>query len=169
MSSLLNKYWLLTTAFLLVIIVCGGIVLAVKQSSHKPVEIIISNADSPRYNGEVYIGGAVINPGVYPLKEDDSIESIIQAAGAMPDADLSHIEIRVPKSGETHPPQKISLNHADVWLIAALPGIGQGKAQAIVNYRNQHGPFRRIEDLLNVEGIGKTTLERIRDLITIEE
>ena len=169
MSSFLNKYWLLITAFLIVIIVCGGIVLAIKQLSHKPVEIIISNADSPKYNGEVYIGGAVTNPGVYPLKEDDSIESIIKAAGAMPDADLSHIEIRVPKSGETHPPQKISLNHADVWLIAALPGIGQGKAQAIVNYRNQHGSFRRIEDLLNIEGIGKTTLERIRDLITIEE
>jgi competence protein ComEA len=169
MSSFLSKYWLLITAFLIVIVVCGGIVLAMKQSSHKPVEIIISQADSPKYSGEVYIGGTVTNPGVYPFREDDSIESIIQAAGTMSDADLSHIEIRVPKSGETNPPQRISLNYADVWLIAALPGIGQGKAQAIVNYRNQHGPFHRIEDLLNVEGIGKTTLERIRDLVTIEE
>lgn len=169
MSSYLNKYWLLITAFLVVIIACGGIVLAIKQSSHKPVEIVISQADSQKYSGDVYIDGAVANPGFYPLKENDSVESIIQAAGTMPDADLGHIEIRVSKSGETHPPQRISLNYADAWLLAALPGIGQGKAQAIVSYRTQHGPFHRIEDLLNVEGIGTITLERIRGLIIIEE
>lgn len=169
MSSYLNKYWLLIVILLLVSIVCGGIVLAVKQNSHKPVEITLAASQQHQYQSEVYIGGAVANPGFYPLREDDSIESIIQAAGPLTEADLSHIEIQVPKSSETNPQQKISLNHADVWLLAALPGIGQGKAQAIVDYRKQHGHFSRIEDLLNVEGIGKTTLEKIRDLITIED
>jgi competence protein ComEA len=169
MSSYLGKYWLLIVILLLVSIVCGGIVLAIKQSSHKPVEISISQADSPKYNGEVYVGGAVANPGFYPLKEGDSLEDIIQAAGPLTEADLSHIEIQVPNAGEAHPTQKISLNHADVWLLAALPGIGQGKAQAIVDYRKQHGHFIRIEDLLNVEGIGTTTIERIRALITVED
>ncbi|MGD0353399.1 MAG: ComEA family DNA-binding protein [Dehalococcoidia bacterium] len=51
----------------------------------------------------------------------------------------------------------------------ALPGIGPGRAQAIVDYRSQNGPFRRIEDLLNVEGIGESTLDRMRDLITVED
>jgi len=50
-----------------------------------------------------------------------------------------------------------------------LPGIGQGKAQAIVDYRNQHGPFRRIEDVLKVEGIGSGTLDKIKNLITVED
>ncbi|GAG37969.1 unnamed protein product, partial [marine sediment metagenome] len=89
--------------------------------------------------------------------------------GPMPDADLSHIKIHVPKVGESRPPQKINVNRAEVWLLEALPGIGQGKAQAIVDYRNQHGPFHRIEDLLGVEGIGSSTLGRIRDLVTVED
>ena len=159
----------LIVILLLVSIVCGGIILAVKQNSHKPVEITISAPQQHQYQREIYIGGAVANPGFYPLKEDDSIEDIIQAAGPLTEADLSHIEIQVPNAGEAHPPQRISLNHADVWLLAALPGIGRGKAQAIVDYRKQHGHFSRIEDLLNVEGIGTTTLERIRDLITVED
>ena len=169
MSSYLGKYWLLIVIVLLVSIVCGGIVLAIKQSSHKPVEIIITQGNSTQYDGEIYVGGAVANPGFYPLKEDDSIENIIQAAGPMDESDLARIEIQVPREGEVHPPQKISLNYADVWLLAALPGIGQEKAQAIVDYRKEHGHFSRVEDLLNVEGIGNTTLERIRDLITIED
>ncbi len=154
---------------LLVSIVCGGIVLAVKQSSHKPVEITISEHPQQQYPREIYIGGAVANPGFYPIKEDDAIEDIIQSAGPLPEADLSHTEIQVPEVGEIHPTQKISLNYADVWLLATLPGIGQGKAQAIVDYRKQHGHFSRIEDLLNVEGIGTTTLEKIRGLITVED
>ena len=87
----------------------------------------------------------------------------------MPNADLSHIKIHVPKVSESHPPQKINVNRAEAWLLEALPGIGQGRAQAIVGYRNQHGPFRRTEDLLGVEGIGNSTLDKIRDLITVED
>jgi len=169
MSSYWGKYWLLIVIILLVSIVCGSIVLAIKQSSHKPVEIVITQDNSTQYDGEIYVGGAVANPGFYPLKENDSIEDIVQAAGPLHESDLDRIKIHVPREDVIHPPQKISLNYADVWLLAALPGIGQGKAQAIVDYRKEHGHFSRVEDLLNVEGIGSTTLERIRDLITIED
>lgn len=140
-----------------------------KQISRQPVEISLSPATPPQYQGEIYIGGAVANPGFYPVKGGDTIEALVQATGPMPDADLSRIKIYVPKTGEGHPPQRISLNQAEVWLLEALPGIGQGKAQAIVDYRNQYGPFRRIEDLLKVEGIGSSTLDKIKDLITVED
>jgi len=87
----------------------------------------------------------------------------------MPDTDLKHIRIHVPEIGKSQPPQRISLNRAEVWLLEALPGIGQGRAQSIADYRNEHGHFRRVEDLLKVEGIGSSTLDKIRDLITVED
>jgi competence protein ComEA len=169
MSSHLEKYWLIIIAFLLVSLIAGGIVLAVKQNSHKPVEIYLSQAAPLKYEGEIYIGGAVANPGLYPLRQGDTIESLIQTAGLIPDADTSQIKIYVPKTGELSQPQRIDLNRAEVWLLDALPGIGPGRAQAIIDYRNQNGPFHRIEDLLNVGGIGNNTLDTIRDLITVQD
>ncbi len=169
MSSHLDKYWIFIIVFLLVSLVAGGIILAVKQSSHKVVEISLSQSVPIQYEGEIYIDGAVANPGFYPLREGDTAQALIQAAGLMPDADTSKIKIHVPKSIEGTQPQRVNLNRAEAWLLDALPGIGPGKAQAIVDYRNQHGPFRRLEDLLNVEGIGNTNLDKIRDLITVED
>ena len=169
MSINLDKYWIFIFAFLLASLVCGIIMLVVRQSSYHPVEISLSSATLPQYQGSIYIGGAVANPGFYPAKADDTIEALIQAAGTMPDTDLNHIKLHVPKVGESHPPQQINVNRAEVWLLEALPGIGQGKAQAIVDYRTEHGAFRRIEDLLSVEGIGSSTLDKIRGLITIED
>jgi len=169
MSNILDKLWLFIVAFLLVSLVCGGTVLAIKQSTHHPVEISLSPATLPEYQGEIYIGGAVINPGYYPAKEVDTVVALIEAAGFMPDTDMSNIKIYISKTGESHLPQKISLNQAEVWLLEALPGIGQGKAQAIVDYRDQHGHFHKTQDLLNVEGIGSSTLDKIRGLITVED
>lgn len=169
MSSQLDRYWLLIVVFLLVSLVAGGIVLAVKQSGHKAVEVSLSPAAPEQHDGEIYIGGAVANPGFYPLRANDTVEAIVQAAGTTPDADLGHMKIYVPKTDESHPPQRISLNRAEAWLLDALPGIGPDRAQDIVDYRNEHGPFRRIEELLKVEGIGSSTLDKIRDLITVED
>jgi competence protein ComEA len=169
MSSHLDKYWLFIIAFLLVSLVSGGIVLAAKQSSHKPVEISLSQTAPVQYKGEIYIDGAVANPGFYPLREDDTIEALIQAAGLIPDADAGKIKIYVPKTVESSRPQRIDLNRAGVWLLDALPGIGPGRAQAIIDYRSQNGPFHRVEDLLNVEGIGESTLDKMRDFITVED
>jgi len=169
MSSFLEKYWLIIVAFLLVSLIAGGIILTIRQSSHKPVEISLSRVAPLQYDGDIFIGGAVANPGLYPLRQGDTIESLIQTAGLVPDADTGKIEIYVPKTGELSKPQRIDLNRADVWLLDALPGIGAGRAQAIVDYRSQNGSFRRVEDLLNVEGIGESTLGKMRDFITVED
>ena len=169
MSNHLEKYWLIIIAFLLVSLIAGGIILAIKQNSHKPVEISLSQPAPLQYDGDIFIGGAVANPGLYPLRQDDTIESLIQTAGLISDADTGKIEIYVPKSGEMSEPQRIDLNRAETWLLDALPGIGPGRAQAIIDYRNQNGHFHRIEDLLNVEGIGESTLDGMRDFITVED
>jgi competence protein ComEA len=60
----------------------------------------------------------------------------------------------------------VNVNKADAGTIAkSLDGIGQSKAQAIVAWREAHGPFKRVEDLAQVKGIGKGTLDRNRDAI----
>lgn len=57
----------------------------------------------------------------------------------------------------------VNVNSADAKTIAdALSGIGQTKAEAIVKYREEHGPFKTPEDLLEIAGIGEKTLEKIK-------
>ena len=62
---------------------------------------------------------------------------------------------------------KVALNEATVEELQTLPGIGPSKAQDIINYRNEHGLFTTIEDIMNVKGIGESTFAQIKDLITL--
>ena len=60
----------------------------------------------------------------------------------------------------------VNINKADATTIAkSLDGIGQSRAKAIVAWRDAHGPFKKVEDLSQIKGIGKNTLERNRDAI----
>jgi competence protein ComEA len=63
---------------------------------------------------------------------------------------------------------KINLNKATVEEISQLKGIGMKYAERIVQYRDKNGPFKNIEDLLNVQGIGPKTLEKNKDRIIIK-
>jgi competence protein ComEA len=167
--SHVGRFYLFATLFLVVAAIAGGIMLAVQHSRNQPVEIILSQTGPPKMSGEIYISGAVANPGIYPLKEGDTLQALLSDAGIEPDADFSHIKIHIPRAGQERAPQKIDLNRADPWLLEALPGIGKVLAQRIVDYRSQTGPFRRIEDLRKVPGIGPATFERIKDYITVSD
>lgn len=62
----------------------------------------------------------------------------------------------------------VNINQADAATLAErLNGIGIKKAEAIVSYREQNGPFKSVDDLLNVSGIGDATLEKNRNLISL--
>ena len=61
----------------------------------------------------------------------------------------------------------VNINTADAALLDTLPGIGPSKAAAIIDYRTQHGPFARIEDIQNVSGIGSSTYADIASMITV--
>ena len=65
--------------------------------------------------------------------------------------------------------EKLSLNSASAQELETLPGIGPTLAGRIVDWRQANGPYKTEEDLLNVKGIGEKTLEKIRDLVTVEE
>ncbi len=167
-TSKLNQYWTLLTIFLIIIVVGGGIVACSRYSPSQPIEISISPGQE--LQGRIYIGGAVTNPGFYPLKDGDGIEALIQAAGGTTSsADLSQLKLYIPESEEGEQPQKININRAEVWLLKALPGIGETRAQAIIAYRQRNGPFHNIKELVKVEGIGTSTYEQVKHLITVAD
>ena len=79
--------------------------------------------------------------------------------------------IAATAAAETVPEETVSfpvnINTADAVTLTALPGIGQVLAERILAYRQQNGPFRVIEEITKVEGIGEKKAEAILDLITI--
>lgn len=62
---------------------------------------------------------------------------------------------------------KVNLNEADIEALQTLDGIGEVKAKAIIDYRDKNGPFKQIEDIKNVSGIGDSVYEKIKDNITV--
>jgi competence protein ComEA len=134
-----------------------------------PIEISLSKPPGQPAS-LIYIDGAVNNPGLYPLTGQDSIATLIQAAGGITDAaDPSRLELHIPPAAEMEEPQKIDLNRAGSWLLEALPGIGEVRAGDIISYREQNGLFRNINELLKVTGIGPATFEKIKDLVTVAD
>jgi competence protein ComEA len=167
-TSKFSQLWTLIIILLVVIITAGGILIWSQCS--RPAEISISKPPSQEQPNYIYIGGAVNNPGSYSLSASDSIEALIQAAGGTTSsADPSWLKLYVPVVEEEKQPQKVNINRAEAWLLEALPGIGEIRAQAIIDYRLQKGLFHNINELTKVEGIGITTYEKIKDLITVAD
>jgi len=167
-ATKLNRYWTLLIILLVAAIVIGGVVAWCRYSPSQPIEISIP--PGKELQGEIYIGGNVTNPGFYPFTTSDSIEALIQVAGGITSsANLSGLKLYIPGVGEEQEPQKIDINRAEVRLLKTLPGIGETLAQRIVDYRQQNGPFRNTNELLKVAGIGTTTYEQIKDLITVAD
>jgi len=148
----LEGYWTPLIILLAVIILATSLSIWLRRSPGRPVEITIP--PTPELAGEVHISGAVPSPGIYPLRPTDTISDILEAAGGTtPTADTGQIRLHVPNDSEEDQPQKVNINRASAWLLAALPGIGESRAQAIVDYRLKNGPFSNIRELNRVEGI----------------
>ena len=71
-----------------------------------------------------------------------------------------------PAASTETAPLIVNINTAAVQDFESLPGIGPVMAQRIVDYRNEHGPFKSVEELTKVKGIGESKLEELLDLIT---
>ena len=170
----LERYRTVIILVLAALILAGGVAFIYRQTTlSSSGEIIIS---PPSTEIRVYVGGEVINQGVYELKEGAIIDDAIEAAGGFASyADRSSVNlaatlrdgehIHVYRVGEI--PQKININTAELWLLEALPGIGETLALRIIDYRTSNGHFQEIDELMSVEGIGPKLFEQIKDEITV--
>jgi competence protein ComEA len=180
--------------FTFVVLALTAVVL-IQARRPSPQPIILSTATplpspdatpTPRPQ-RVYVSGAVQQPDVYALPPDSIVkDAILAAGGPADDADLERINlalpvadgqhVHVPKVGEESPPIQspsgptaaggtVNINTAGADALESLPGIGPMLAQRIVEYREAHGSFAQIEDIMEVSGIGSGTFEKIRDLI----
>ena len=143
----------------------------------------------------VHVGGCVASPGVVYLDEGSRVADAIEAAGGLTgDASSDSLNLaRVLSDGEqvivasvesvsTSPAPgvepvisqnasssagKVNINTATASELQQISGIGQSKAQKIVEYREAKGHFSSIDEIVNVSGIGDKTLEAIRDMICV--
>lgn len=147
-----------------------------------PLEVRPGSALVPGTPIRVHVTGAVLEPGVYELREGDRVVDAIEAAGGPTDSArfeslnlarrLRDGEQLVVPDGRTPaavirlaPGEKIDINSASAALLETLPGIGPSYARRIVDSRAVEGPFRSIEDLLERRIVPRSTYEGIRELI----
>lgn len=147
-------------------------------------------------NCYVDIKGEVLRPGVYEFSCESRIQEVIKKAGGFTEeADETKInlaqkitdqmQIIVPnlhskqeggvtegnseKGNSSNSKQgTVNINTATLEELQTIKGIGKKKAEAILQYRKEHGPFRTKEDLLQVKGIGKKALEAIESQVTFQ-
>jgi competence protein ComEA len=167
----MGKLWTPLTILLVVIIALSSILGWSRYRAIQAKEISLDSIyPGEEYPGEIYIGGTAANPGFYPLKANDSIETLIQAAGGIADSSTATvIKLYISGAADEESPQKVNLNRAEGWLLEALPEIGEERAEAIIDYRLEHGPFRSINELTKVSGIGTKTLEQVKHLICVAD
>jgi competence protein ComEA len=164
----LNLYWIIAIIFLVAVIIITVFIAWSRYRPAKPIEIIVP--PEQEISGNISINGAVSNPGIYQFSGGDTIGSLLQAAGGVTgDGKSDNLELNIPQTDATASPQKININTAGEWLLEALPGIGATKAKAIVDYRQNNGLFRSIDELTKVQGITSTLLEQIKPFVTVAD
>lgn len=157
---------------------------------------VATDATKERAETMIYVDikGAVKMPGIYQLKNQQRIwDALALAGGVSEEADTTQVNyaqkvkdqmiIYVPKKGEPVPQsletlqesapaqqnqeEKINLNTATEAELQTISGIGAKKAQEIIRFRDEQGPFKTVEELKNVPGIGEKTVERLKDMLTV--
>lgn len=139
----------------------------------------------------VYVCGAVENPGVVCLQAGSRLCDALEAAGGFTqDASVTSVNLAarltdeemicVPTVMEAEAAQKeqavqelsgirpVNINTADMNALCTLPGIGESRAQDIINYREKNGAFQSKEDIMQVSGIKESLYEKICDKISVE-
>ena len=140
----------------------------------------------------VYVCGAVCRPGVYTLEGSVRMAQAVEAAGGMlenADTDVLNLAqfisdgqmIRIPVQGEEQEASaessgktaqgqtdnRIDINRADASQLQQIPGLGQAKADAIIRYREEHGGFKSIEDIMQIGGIKEASFAKMKDYICV--
>ena len=179
---------------LLGLLLAGGIWVAARAPEGESVQLRPAPTPEPI---QVHVAGAVVRPGIYDLPEDSRVIDAVEAAGGfVAEADKNGLNLaaRVEDAQKLDIPfvagfipeeeqgfvvisegtpspfagsDLVDINSASVEELDKLPGIGPTTAKNIIAYRDENGPFARIEDIVNVSGIGSATFDDIKDLITV--
>lgn len=178
-------------------VVCGllgaGLLLLVAgEPRGEPIRLNPTPTPAPVI---VHVAGAVKSPGVLSLPHGSRVKEAVEHAGGLAeDADASLInlampvmdgmQIWVPAIGEepvaeevpavgepnllpNHPAALININLANQEELETLPGIGPVIAQAIIQYRLDHGPYEQLSEIQEVKGIGSVVFEKIKPFISL--
>ncbi|MBQ8233805.1 MAG: helix-hairpin-helix domain-containing protein [Lachnospiraceae bacterium] len=136
----------------------------------------------------VHVCGAVVHPGVVKVPEGSRAQAAVEAAGGFSeDADRDYVnlasrvsdgeQLYIPTAAEISERKAspeaeksglVNLNTADISRLCSLPGIGESRAGDIIAYRQEHGVFSDIEEIMQVPGIKESTFEKLKDLITVK-
>lgn len=170
------------------LLAAGIILLIIARPRGQP--ILLREPPTPQPL-RIHVAGAVMQPGVYSLPPGSIVQdAILAAGGAQPQAGLDGVNLadvledgqRVlvaspldtdgamptqPAAAST-PASPVCINTATEPELELLPGIGPSLASAIVEYRQTHGLFRSVDELLDVPGIGAAKLALIRPLVTLD-
>jgi competence protein ComEA len=170
---------------ILIGLITGAVVYLVASQPHgTPVILEPVPTSAPI---QVSVVGAVQSPGVYTLPPGSRVESAVKSAGGMTalakidEVNLAGFlrdgqQVFVPSRAETSvtlaPSERqglVDLNKASLQDLMSLPGIGETRAQDILDYRKQIGRFTNIEQLMNVKGIGQSTFDNLKSYVTAGE
>ena len=172
---------LLAVAALVVVALLVGLRHFHRNASPRPVAPLRTAAPQ-RVAARLVIdvAGAVRHPGLYRLAPGTRIaDALARAGGASAKADLNLVnlaapladgeQVVVPERGSGaaagSPTGPLDLNTASAEQLDALPGIGPATAEKIVAYRQVHGPFRSVDDLDGVPGIGSSRIAQLKGLV----
>ena len=169
-------------------------IIVAEESEQKTEEVDTENIEEII----VHIAGEVNNEGIVRINEGARIADVIEKAGGLTlEADITNInlayvvedgqKITIPKKQENKEietitesaeqnatyenetaTKKVNINKADIDELQELPGIGESTAQKIINYREENGKFKQIEDIMNVPGIGEAKFENIKENIKVK-
>jgi competence protein ComEA len=113
---------------------------------------------------------------VFQVKENTRVVTVIELAGGFTEsADILSVnmsallhdeDVIIVEAIEDKSHNLININTATLADLMSLPRLGESKAQAIIDYRDEHGSFKTIEDIMNVPGIGEGTFELFKELIS---
>jgi competence protein ComEA len=192
----MNKTWWWVAAFIVVGVLLGtGVIFLVSRPPRgEPITLLPAPTPAPI---TVYVQGGVNHPGLYSLPQQSRVNDAILVAGGFsengnpgslnlaeilqdgdqvsvptlpnPTANAGALWLSTVSPTQLHnsSPVIININTATLDELDTLPEIGPKTAQAIIDYRNTHGLFMKIDDILEVIGIGPMIFEKIRDLITV--
>ena len=165
-----SRYWSPLSTALLIVVITVSILAGIQYRSNFENEISIKDSPVGEETGTIYIGGGVVSPGIYPLRSDDSISTLINAAGGrVTGSESEYLSLYLSEGDEESEYQKVDLNRAEKWLLVALPGIGSSRADAIVSYREENGPFKCTSEIMRISGIGIETFQEIASMISVAD